>query len=179
MPQSRQQRSSDHSKAVDMNLSPSVPVSGLPSMGRIHAIAGPPHFRRYSTVAVDVAERIISSSNRETVILTITPSALYVVGTASSATVTITDNDAAPVVRPTPGADTTAPSVPTNLLATATSASKIDLDWTDSTDTVGVTGYKIFRNGSQVGTSVTSRCGYRPDSYTIFPSACPRISGRR
>jgi len=49
--------------------------------------------------------------------------------------------------------DTQAPSVPTNLQAIAVSASQINLSWASSTDNVGVAGYKIFRNGAQVGTS--------------------------
>ena len=53
-----------------------------------------------------------------------------------------------------PASDTTAPSTPTNLSATAVSSSAINLSWTASTDNVGVSGYKIFRGGVQVGTSV-------------------------
>ena len=53
-------------------------------------------------------------------------------------------------------ADTTAPSVPTNLSATAVSSSQINLIWTASTDDVAVTGYRIYRNGTQVGTSATA-----------------------
>lgn len=49
--------------------------------------------------------------------------------------------------------DTTAPSVPTLLTASAVSATQINLSWTASTDNVAVTGYKIFRNGVQIGTS--------------------------
>ncbi|HET6454427.1 MAG TPA: family 10 glycosylhydrolase [Armatimonadota bacterium] len=52
--------------------------------------------------------------------------------------------------------DLTAPTVPTNLSATAVSASQINLSWTASTDNVGVTGYKIFRNDVQIGTSATT-----------------------
>ncbi|MDQ5922811.1 MAG: Beta helix protein, partial [Patescibacteria group bacterium] len=55
---------------------------------------------------------------------------------------------------PTP--DTTAPTVPTNLAGTATSSSQINLSWTASTDAVGVTGYKIYRNGTQIATSTTN-----------------------
>ena len=40
--------------------------------------------------------------------------------------------------------DTTPPSIPTGLSATAVSSSQINLSWTASTDNVGVTGYKIF-----------------------------------
>lgn len=49
--------------------------------------------------------------------------------------------------------DTTAPSVPANLNGTATSMTEINLTWTASTDNVGVTGYRIFRNGTQIGVS--------------------------
>lgn len=43
--------------------------------------------------------------------------------------------------------DTTPPTNPSNLVATAVSATRVDLSWTASTDNIGVTGYDIFRNG--------------------------------
>ncbi|WP_329125166.1 endo-1,4-beta-xylanase [Streptomyces sp. NBC_01465] len=49
--------------------------------------------------------------------------------------------------------DTTAPSVPAGLTVTGTSSSSVSLSWTASTDSVGVTGYDIFRGGTQVGSS--------------------------
>ncbi len=49
-----------------------------------------------------------------------------------------------------PSDDKTAPTVPKNLTATAASASRIDLLWSASTDSVGVAGYKIYRGGSYV-----------------------------
>jgi hypothetical protein len=52
-----------------------------------------------------------------------------------------------------PPNDTTAPTVPSNLTAAAASSSRIGLSWSASTDNVGVAGYKIFRNGTQVATS--------------------------
>ena len=52
--------------------------------------------------------------------------------------------------------DTQAPSVPANLQATAVSSSQINLTWSASTDNVGVIGYKIFRDGTQRGTSATA-----------------------
>jgi chitodextrinase len=55
-------------------------------------------------------------------------------------------------------ADATAPSVPTTLQGTGASASQVNLTWTASTDNVGVTGYRVYRNGSQVGT--TASTGY-------------------
>src|SRR5207249_385215 len=47
--------------------------------------------------------------------------------------------------------DTTKPSAPTNLTATAASSSQINLSWTASTDNVGVTGYYVYRGATQVG----------------------------
>jgi hypothetical protein len=44
--------------------------------------------------------------------------------------------------------DTTAPSAPGGFTATASSATKVDLAWSASTDNVGVTGYRVYRNGS-------------------------------
>jgi len=49
--------------------------------------------------------------------------------------------------------DTTAPSVPTGLSASAVSTSQINLAWSASTDAVGVTGYKVYRDGAQVSTT--------------------------
>jgi hypothetical protein len=55
------------------------------------------------------------------------------------------------------GGDTQNPTPPTNLQATG-STGKVDLTWTAGTDDTGVTGYKVFRDGSQIDTigAVTS-----------------------
>ena len=50
-------------------------------------------------------------------------------------------------------ADTTAPTVPSGLTATAVSSSQINLSWTASTDNVGVTGYNVYRAGVKIGTA--------------------------
>ncbi|MDH5202216.1 MAG: fibronectin type III domain-containing protein [Nitrospirota bacterium] len=55
-----------------------------------------------------------------------------------------------------PPSDTQAPSVPTGLTALAVSSTQINLSWNASTDNVGVTGYRIYRNGNSVGTSTTT-----------------------
>ena len=47
-----------------------------------------------------------------------------------------------------PGGDTTPPSVPANLSATANSAFSAQLTWDASTDNVGVSGYDLIRDGS-------------------------------
>jgi glucose/arabinose dehydrogenase/PKD repeat protein/fibronectin type 3 domain-containing protein len=54
------------------------------------------------------------------------------------------------------GPDTTPPSAPVSLTATAVSSSQINLSWPASTDNIGVAGYKIFRNSVQVGTATTT-----------------------
>ncbi|MGR3317141.1 MAG: fibronectin type III domain-containing protein [Candidatus Anammoxibacter sp.] len=49
--------------------------------------------------------------------------------------------------------DTTAPSTPSTLLATAISASEIDISWNASTDNIGISGYKIYRDDKQIKTT--------------------------
>src|SRR5439155_696603 len=49
--------------------------------------------------------------------------------------------------------DATAPSVPAGLTATAgATIQQVSLSWSASTDNVGVTGYTIYRDGTQLGT---------------------------
>jgi chitodextrinase len=50
----------------------------------------------------------------------------------------------------------TGPSVPTGLTASLASSSQVNLAWTASTDSVPVTGYNVFRNGTKVGTTATT-----------------------
>lgn len=52
------------------------------------------------------------------------------------------------------GGDTQAPSTPTNLTASGTTTTTTTLSWNASTDNVAVTEYKIYRNGTLIG-SVT------------------------
>jgi len=51
--------------------------------------------------------------------------------------------------------DTQAPTAPSNLSASSITQTTLTLNWTASTDNVGVTGYDVYRNGSLLG-SVTS-----------------------
>jgi chitodextrinase len=48
-------------------------------------------------------------------------------------------------------ADTVAPSAPTGLTATMASGTEIDLAWSAASDDVGVTGYRIYRDGDAIG----------------------------
>lgn len=52
--------------------------------------------------------------------------------------------------------DSDAPTVPTNLTATAVSNSQINLSWTASTDTFGVSGYRVFRDSVFLATSTVT-----------------------
>ncbi|MFD7392348.1 glycoside hydrolase family 6 protein [Streptomyces sp. NPDC059852] len=51
--------------------------------------------------------------------------------------------------------DTTAPTAPAGLRATAKTASSVSLAWTAATDDVGVTGYDVYRDGTRVGSTAT------------------------
>ena len=52
--------------------------------------------------------------------------------------------------------DTTPPTTPGNVSATPVSGSQINVAWSASTDNVGVTGYKVMRNGSLAGSTTTA-----------------------
>lgn len=49
--------------------------------------------------------------------------------------------------------DAITPSIPQNLSATPVSSSQIDLSWDASTDNIGVTGYRIYRDNLFIDTS--------------------------
>jgi len=72
------------------------------------------------------------------------------------------------------------PTIPTKLLSTAISSSQVSLAWTASTDNIGVTTYKVYRNGILVSLlgNVTSYidgglAGSTLYNYTI--SACDAV----
>lgn len=49
------------------------------------------------------------------------------------------------------GADTQAPTAPSNLSASELQQTSVKLSWAASTDNVGVTGYDVYQNGSKIG----------------------------
>lgn len=78
-------------------------------------------------------------------------------------------------------ADTTPPTAPTSLAATASSSSQIGLTWTASTDNVGVTGYRIERcsgascsSFAQIGTT-TGATSYSDTGLTAATSYSYRV----
>ena len=80
----------------------------------------------YTVVAVDAAGNVSAPSNAVTVTTTST------------------------------SVDTTPPTAPANLTSPSHTATTIALSWTASTDTVGVTGYRIREGTTQVGTSTAA-----------------------
>lgn len=93
-----------------------------------------------------------------------TVSALDTVGNASAQTSALSVSTLA---------DTQAPTVPGKPTSSAQTVTSITLSWTASTDNVGVTGYRVYRNGSQVATPTTTTytdSGLTPStsySYTV------------
>ena len=52
--------------------------------------------------------------------------------------------------------DTQAPSAPSNLVASNTTQTTVDLSWTAATDNVGVTGYDVYKDGSLLGSTTNT-----------------------
>lgn len=70
--------------------------------------------------------------------------------------------------------DTTPPTTPTGISAATISKSRIDLAWSSSTDLVGVSGYKIYRDGSfKYATNQTS---YSDNGLSSGTNYCYKIS---
>ena len=67
----------------------------------------------------------------------------------------LTSTEVSTIFNYTGAPDTIPPTVPANVLATAFSSTQINITWSASTDNVGVAGYRIFRNGTQVGATAT------------------------
>jgi fibronectin type 3 domain-containing protein len=102
-------------------------------------------------------------------------------GTGTSHTYLVTAADAAgnvsgsssPVTVTT--ADSSPPTVPTNLQASATEPNHVELSWSPATDDVGVTGYTVFRNGAALAitadTTFADTTAMSETSYTYTVSA--------
>jgi fibronectin type 3 domain-containing protein len=66
------------------------------------------------------------------------------------------DNVATAQIAVTAGADVIPPAAPVGATVQATSATSATVSWTAATDNVGVTGYRVLRNGKQIGTTTTA-----------------------
>jgi fibronectin type 3 domain-containing protein len=68
-----------------------------------------------------------------------------------------------------PAPDTTAPTAPANLTARAVSSGEIGLQWTASSDNVGVSGYVVYRAGVRLGEVSADALTYQ-DTSDVKPS---------
>lgn len=107
-------------------------------------------------------------ANSTTYTVTVNTEVRDVAGNAMVSDYAFSYTTAAPV-------DVTPPSIPTGLSVTAVASSQINLSWNASTDNVGVTGYRIYRDGShsplkEVTTTQTNDTGLSPSTqycYTV------------
>ena len=76
--------------------------------------------------------------------------------------------------------DTTAPSVPQNVRATASSPTSVALTWNASTDTggSGMSGYRIFRNGSTTALATVSATSYSDTTVAANTSYTYTVAAR-
>ncbi len=131
--------------------------------------------------AYDKAGNSISSSE----ITIIVQNEVSSVGTGtpsgSSGTASTSGGSGSPGATP----DSTPPGTPTNLFITATDSWTSYLTWTAPTDNVAVTGYRIYRDGVQVGTSAQanysdlgSAAGNEYDYTVVAVDAAANTSGQ-
>lgn len=98
----------------------------------------------------------------------------WVTASVSANSMTETSSNSATATATTPNVG---PSVPTGLQASAASWSTVNLSWQASTDSIGVSGYKVYRGGSQIGsvanpgTSYTDSTTSPSTSYSYTVSA--------
>ena len=124
----------------------------------ISGVGGNPATRRWTLSSGTLPPGLLLGASTGTISGTITSSA----GSPFSFGITATDTASGYASQPrqfsiavTGSADTTPPSIPVNISATAISSSQINVSWSASTDNIGVTGYRVFRNGSLAGTVAT------------------------
>ena len=80
------------------------------------------------------------------------------------------DGSPTPPPPPPPPVDTTAPTVPANLTATAQSENAIVLSWDASSDASGISGYRVFRNGGASAIATVSATNYTDTQLTANTS---------
>ena len=113
------------------------------------AVVGYHVFRNDKQIATTTSASFADTTVVPGVQYTYTVSALDAAGNTSA--------QSSPVSAETSSAsDITPPSVPANLKCSNVTSTTLTLTWSASTDNVAVAGYRIFRNGTQVGTTGTT-----------------------
>jgi chitodextrinase len=130
---------------ADTTFPEGITFSNAPALGAAAGSSGP--YDAGTWAEADVSA-LVAGPGPVSMVLTIASSGATSLGSRESGA------HAPQLVIETGGSssDTTAPSVPAGLTATALSSSQISLGWTASSDNVGVTGYEIRRGGSLVAT---------------------------
>ncbi len=85
-------------------------------------------------------------------------------GSSSGSSVNGSTTSSNPAPSTPPSTDTTPPTAPMNLSAIAISATRVDLSWNASSDNIGVTKYRLFRNGSGTPLAESNSLSYADTS---------------
>src|SRR5437773_756947 len=124
-----------------------------------------------SAAPYSVSWNTTSTSNGSHTLAAVATDILGVRWNSDSVTVTVSNG---------PPPDTTPPTVPTGLTATAVSSSQINLSWAASFDSVGVTGYRVYRGGTQIATTSTTsftNTGLSPSTTYTYAVAAFNAAG--
>jgi hypothetical protein len=106
-------------------------------------------------LSLDVTKAVTTNGNLSFALVAASTPQLIVgareAGPARTPTLVVeTTSDSTPTPPPTPTpADSAAPSSPANVQATGGN-SQVSLTWSGASDNVGVTGYRVYRNGTEV-----------------------------
>ena len=147
------------------NYERTVPLTnGVPAAGGITYLvsgAGGNGFNAFTGTA-PAYSAFRESSYFEYAKVTVSPTALTVDAVRAD---TNTVFDTTTITAPG-GGDTTAPSVPVSVTATAGSPARIDVSWAASSDAVGVTGYHVFRDGGATPVASVASTSYADTAVT-------------
>src|SRR5438094_4047609 len=142
----------------------SVSIVGLLTVSRVEFYRDGNLIGSDSAAPYSVSWNTTSTNNGSHTLTAVATDTLGVRWNSAPVTVTVSNG---------PPPDTTPPSVPTGLTASAVSSSQIKLSWAASSDNVGVSGYRVCRNGTQIPTTSASsfaNTGLSPSttySYTV------------
>src|SRR5881296_3101769 len=122
----------------------SVSIVGLLTVSRVEFYRDGNLIGSDSAAPYSVSWNTTSTNNGSHTLTAVATDVLSVQWNSAPVTVTVSNG---------PPPDTTPPSVPTGLTASAVSSSQIKLSWAASSDNVGVSGYRVYRNGTQIATT--------------------------
>lgn len=125
---------------------------------------------RYSVAAYDAAGNVSAQSETVSAATPATAdSGPQATAGTKSAAGGRTNPPGSPLISPKASADTAAPTAPSGLTAVAVSPSQVNIAWNGSTDNVGVAGYRLYRDGVEVGaTGIQIYSDSRLDPDTVY-----------